>query len=110
MKSGSLTEKNELSLVDKIELGRAYQPHTGQNCFKCTTLEEYANFLVPELQSCSAQEATIVLSSTAGAAEYQGSKLGEFVEAGEHGGKPFYRQRDTEGSSETFLYSEWLVG
>ena len=53
-----------------------------------------------------------MLSSTAGAAEYQGGLLGEFVEAGEHGGRPYYRQRDTEGSSETFLYSEggrWLV-
>ena len=54
-----------------------------------------------------------MLSSTAGAAEYQGSKLGEFVEAGEHGGKPFYRQRDTEGQSGIFMYSEgseWRVG
>ena len=54
-----------------------------------------------------------MLSSTAGAAEYQGSRLGEFVEAGEHGGKPFYRQRDTEGQSGIFLYSEggqWWVG
>ena len=32
------------------------------------------------------------------------------MEAGEHGGKPFYRQRDTEGQSGIFLYSEWLVG
>ena len=56
--------------------------------------------------------ATIVLSSTAGAAEYQGDMLGEFVEAGEHGGRPYYRQRDTEGKSDHFLYSEggeWLV-
>ena len=56
--------------------------------------------------------ATIVLSSTAGAAEWHGSKLGEFVEAGEHGGRPFYTQRDTEGVSNTFLYSEggkWWV-
>ena len=54
-----------------------------------------------------------MLSSTAGAAERQGSRLGEFVEAGEHGGKPFYRQRDTEGQIGTFLYSEggeWRVG
>ena len=53
-----------------------------------------------------------MLSSTAGAAEYQGDMLGEFVEAGEHGGRPYYRQRDTEGKSDHFLYSEggeWLV-
>merc|ERR1712037_444626 len=33
-------------------------------------------------------------------------------EAGEHGGRPFYRQRDTEGTKGIFLYSEggeWLV-
>jgi len=56
--------------------------------------------------------ATIVLSSTARAAEHQGSRLGEFVEAGEHGGKQFFRQQDTEGQRETFLYSEggkWWV-
>ena len=53
-----------------------------------------------------------MLSSTAGAAERVGSFLGEFVEAGEHGGRPFYTQRDTEGVSNMFLYSEggkWWV-
>ena len=45
--------------------------------------------------------ATIVLSSTSGAAENVGAFLGEFVEAGEHGGRPYYRQRDTEGGSLT---------
>ena len=57
--------------------------------------------------------ATIVLSSTAQAAERVGDRLGEYVEAGEHGGRPYYRQRDSEGGrSENFLYSkggEWLV-
>ena len=56
--------------------------------------------------------ATIVLSSTAGAAAYQGSLLGEFVEAGEQGGRPFYIQRDTEGSQPHYLYFEdncWQV-
>ena len=50
-----------------------------------------------------------MLSSTAGAAESQGSRLGEFVEGGEHGGRPFYRQRDTEGKNEHFLYREGAV-
>ena len=45
--------------------------------------------------------ATIVLSSTAAAAESHGHKLGEFVVAGEHHGRPYYRQRDTEGESLT---------
>ena len=56
--------------------------------------------------------ATIVLSSTAGAAEHWGSLLGEYVEAGEHRGQPYYRQRDTVGSTETFLKNEegnWCV-
>ena len=56
--------------------------------------------------------ATILLSSTGGAAEWQGNALGEFVEAGEHGGRPFFRQRDTEGKTDNFLYSEggkWWV-
>ena len=56
--------------------------------------------------------ATIVLSSTAGAAEEVGNSLGEFVEAGEYEGRPYYRQRDTEGKMENFLYSKkgkWLV-
>ena len=55
-----------------------------------------------------------MLSSTAGAAEYVGSRLGEFVEAGEHGGRPFYIQRDTEeGIKNNYLYSvggNWVVG
>ena len=53
-----------------------------------------------------------MLSSTAGAAEQVGNSLGEFVEAGEHEGRPYYIQRDTEGRSDNFLYSEggkWLV-
>lgn len=61
---------------------------------------------------CPNEKATVVLSSTAGAAEYQGARLGEFVEAGEHGGRPFFTQRDTEGVSDKFLYSEggkWWV-
>jgi len=58
------------------------------------------------------KSATVVFSSVAGAAEWQGSSLGEFVKAGEHLGRPFYKQRDTEGSSNRFLYSEggrWWV-
>ena len=53
-----------------------------------------------------------MLRSTAGAAEHQGDLLGEFVEAGEYGGRPYYRQRDTERKKDAFLYSkggEWLV-
>ena len=54
-----------------------------------------------------------MFSSVAGAAECQGHILGEFVEAGEHKGRPFYKQRDTEGSEDNFLYyseaSGWVV-
>ena len=45
-----------------------------------------------------------MLSSTAGAAERQGNILGEFVEVGEYLGRPFYKQRDTEGIEDIFLY------
>ena len=57
--------------------------------------------------------ATIVLDSTGGAADYQGTKLGEYLEAAEgYKGKPYYVQKDTEGNNKTFLYSErggWFV-
>ena len=48
---------------------------------------------------------TIVFSSTAGAAEYQGSYLGEFVRMGEHKNRPYYRQRDTEARKNIYLYN-----
>ena len=41
---------------------------------------------------------------TAGAAEWWGDDLGEFVDAGVHNWRPFYRQRDTEGNRKPFLY------
>ena len=69
-----------------------------------------------ELQRCDAKRwilmirnnflvaATIVLSSTGGAAEWQGDSLGEYVQAGEHGGRPYFIQRDTGGSEKYFLH------
>ena len=48
---------------------------------------------------------TIVFSSAAGAAEWHGDSLGEFVKAGNYNGRPFYKQRDTEGIRKTFLYN-----
>ena len=54
---------------------------------------------------------TIVLSATGGAAEYQGDKLGEYLEAAEeHKGRPYYVQKDTERNNKTFLYSEVDIG
>ena len=58
------------------------------------------------------QATIIVLSSTAGAAERQGSLLGEFVEAGYYGERSYFLQRDTEGNTEQFLYhinNKWMV-
>jgi hypothetical protein len=59
----------------------------------------------------------LVLSSTAGAAESVGNKLGEYqLEEGEGlAGRPVYRQRDTEGKQDMFLYYhagsvQWQVG
>ena len=58
-----------------------------------------------------------MLSSTAGAADYQGDHLGEFAMAGVHGGRPFYKQKNTEGGPDMFLFSycdlldcDWVVG
>ena len=64
------------------------------------------------ISSIPLDAATIVLSSTGGAAEYQGHRLGEYVEAGEYDGRPYYQQRNTEGQRGEFLYSqaeEWKV-
>ena len=48
---------------------------------------------------------TIVLSSTEGAAEYVGARLGEYVRAGaDFNGRPYYIQRDTEGSQQSYLF------
>ena len=54
-----------------------------------------------------------MLSSTAGAAEYRGPFLGEYLEAGEkYGERPYYIQKDTEGAKPRYLYFEdncWQV-
>ena len=42
-------------------------------------------------------------SSTGGAAEYNGDNLGEYVEEGEYEGRPYFKQRDTEGGNDIFL-------
>ena len=45
-----------------------------------------------------------MLSSTGTVADFHGSDLGEFVKTGEHEGKPYYRQRDTNMSHDLFLF------
>ena len=45
----------------------------------------------------------LVFSSTGGAAEYNGDTLGEYVEEGEYEGRPYFKQRDTEGGNDIFL-------
>ena len=54
-----------------------------------------------------------MLSSTAGAAEYRGPSLGEYLEAGEkYGERRYYIQKDTEGATPHYLYFEdncWQV-
>ena len=80
---------------------------------QCQRMQRFECISSIGLTSILLVAATIVLSSTAGAAEEVGNSLGEFVEAGEYEGRPYYRQRDTEGKRENFLYSkegEWLVG
>ena len=54
-----------------------------------------------------------MLASTGRAAEHQGGRLGEYVKAGEHGGKPYFLQRDTLGEEDSFLFYtgiNWIVG
>jgi len=61
---------------------------------------------------CTAEKATIVLSSVAGAAEYQGYYLGEYEEIGDFNERPFYKQRNTEGETDVYLFfegGEWGV-
>jgi len=70
-----------------------------------------------EVETCDnlpqCEEATVVLSSTGGAAETFGGHLGEFAMAGEHGGRPYFKQRNTEdGDTDVFFFShggQWLV-
>ena len=53
-----------------------------------------------------------MLSSNASAAENQGDRLGEFLRVGVYEGREFYKQRDTLGRTNTYLYSEgdkWVV-
>ena len=60
----------------------------------------------------------VVISSTAWAAEYSGNRLGEYVEEGIHNGRPYYKQREDTGKTDTFLYyngacedeKRWMVG
>jgi len=50
VKLGQVEAKSDLSLLDKIELGRAYQNITAVSCFKLETLKAYAAYLMPELE------------------------------------------------------------
>ena len=52
----------------------------------------------------------LVLSSTAGAAEYEGDLLGMYQELGTSKGRPFYKQRDTVGKIDYFLYFNGACG
>ena len=61
----------------------------------------------------------LILSSRAWAAENHGDLLGEYVEEGVSRGRPYYRQRDSVGKKDWFLYyngacsaelAGWLVG
>ena len=50
--------------------------------------------------------ATLVLSSTAGAAESQGDLLGEYRREGEWGGRGYWRQRDDVGEERYLHYNK----
>ena len=94
----------------------------GYNCVTDRTLGDGAwNSLAAHsawLQQFLGQQSRLVLSSTAGAAEWHGNQLGEYVEEGTSGGRPYYKQRDDIGKTDNFLYYSgtcsdkwrWLVG
>ena len=52
---------------------------------------------------------TIVLSSDAGAAEYRGGRLGSYVHEGQFAGRPYFRQKDTEGKADNFIFSNGKI-
>ena len=52
---------------------------------------------------------TIVLSSNAGAAEYRGGRLGSYVHEGQFAGRPYFRQKDTEGKADNFIFSNGKI-
>ena len=62
------------------------------------------------IQEFVGRKSELVLSSTAGAAEYQGASLGEYVEEGTSSGRSYYRQRDDTGKEDTFLYYNGACG
>ena len=53
-----------------------------------------------------------MLSSDASAAEYRGGRLGSYVHEGQFAGRPYFRQKDTEGKADNFIFSNrkiWWV-
>ena len=67
---------------------------------------QFSCYLNLSFHSFTFVAATIVLSSTAGATKRSGSRLGEFVNAGDYKGRPFFTRRHTEGNVGVFMYSE----
>ena len=71
-------------------------------------------FFLDAFPKASSTVQNVVFSSTAGAAEYQGDFLGEFLERGDYNGRMSCIQRDNVGQKDIFLYYHkqgvWLVG
>jgi len=87
--------------------------HGGTKC--PTSLEQQTEKC--KVKDCAIPPDTIVFSSTAGAAEWVGSNLGEFVRMGDYyNNRPYYKQRDTEGEDRYLYYVSdgymdgWMVG
>jgi len=76
--------------------------------FKCTKAPPPATTTTekPVKRGCSG---SLVLSSTAGAADYQGDLLGEYQEAGEWNGKSLWLQRDGKGKLFFGSFRKWAV-
>ena len=71
------------------------------------------NLKLHPVAATATQPATIVLSSIAGAADYQGTRLGEYVQADEeYGGRVDYKQRQNVAGRGEYIYKEggrWYV-
>jgi len=99
---GQLEAKMDLSLVDKIELGRLYQKDTAVSCFKPETILEYATYLVPELELLQPQQRPAGPSSEAPSNAEESVILitGGMVGGERHLGK----SRQLLGREKTFLW------
>jgi len=101
--------KTELSLVDKIELARAYQPITDMNCFNCDIVARYAQHLDslhPSRPTSSHLASDIELRTTGPAGEWKTRYMGVYqLHSESEGTGRVYKQRhDVDRDTQYYLY------